>query len=379
MGLEAALKDIWTKTTAEVALNVDPVKVKEEIEPKKVETHKKRKIAINQDNQEIKTKPLYNVNSKAIEFGPDIVSGKRNIEKEKKVEMDVVDSILDSNSDRSMKIGKLKKIMIVPKDKDFKEITQCSLCLFQASSWHTLKVHIEMTHLNLRFHCNICKQNSKEKYVMKAHMKKIHKEEDLSKLYFECGRCDIREPFKAFRDHINLFHPDLILFYPNEPFNHSKVKSQIKCSFCDFSAPRPKILSVHVESSHINAEYRCNACNFTCNTVAEIRKHTINNHAPSIRRAGVQKEASKELRQFFEITISKKCLTCQQNMEYRDDFTKHIQSNHPDSFIQRKRGGSCIGKDYHCSEGDYSSNFLHNLSSHQYMFFQNGLNTIQSG
>ena len=70
LGLKAALKDIWSKTTAEVALNVDPVKVtaKEESEPKKVETRKKRKISINQDNQEIKTKRLYNVNSEAIEF-----------------------------------------------------------------------------------------------------------------------------------------------------------------------------------------------------------------------------------------------------------------------------------------------------------------------
>ena len=81
------------------------------------------------------------------------------------LKMSVVDSILDSKTDRSMKVENLDQILIVPKDKKFKDITQCSLCMVQASSSHTLKVHIEMTHLNLRFHCNICQRSSKEKYV----------------------------------------------------------------------------------------------------------------------------------------------------------------------------------------------------------------------
>ena len=386
-GLEAALKDIWSNNTGTdcsdaASLNVAPVEVIGEIEPKKAEAEPRKKI---------KTKSFVEntVDAEVIKFGPNVASGKMDIEKQMKLEMSVVDSILDSKTDRGMKIEKLDKILIVPKDKKFKDITQCSLCMFQASSSHTLKVHIEMTHLNLRFHCNICQRSSKEKYVMKDHMKKIHEEEDLCKLEFECGRCDLREPFKSFRDHINLFHPDLIFFYPNHPFKYFnprgrvslriqpyapkiKTKADMKCSFCAYSSPLPNLLNLHVESSHINAEYRCNACDFTCKNVMEIRNHTNNNHAPDgIKRTGIRKGASsKELKQFFQGIISKKCITCGQNMEYREDFSRHIYLNHPDSFVRskRKRRGDIkeedLSKYYHCSECDYSSKFITNLRSH---------------
>ena len=382
LGLEAALKDIWSKNTGadctdEASLNEVPVKVKEEIEPKNVETRRKRKIYIDKVKQEIKNEPFIEQNNKSevAKSGPNDVSGsdKIYIEKELKSEKTIVNLKLDSKTDRGMKIEKSDQILIVPKDKKFKDITQCSLCMFQASSSHTLKVHIEMNHLNLRFHCNICQRNTKEKYVMKDHMKKIHEEDDLSKLDFECRRCDLREPFQAFRDHINLFHPDLIFFYPNHPFSTIKAeKTDMKCSFCAYSAPKPNLLNSHVESSHINAEYRCNECNFTCKKIIEIRNHTSNNHAPDGVKRTKGEGVSRELRHFFKRIISKKCITCKQNMEYREDFTRHIQLNHPDSFVQskrerRKRDGikrEELSNCYHCSECDYSSGFISNLRTH---------------
>ena len=398
-GLEAALKDIWSKNTdpdQTSTVNV-PVKVKKEKdESRKREEIKKRKITENV-KQEIKTdteETLTDNNPEKIKKEKD---ESRNLEKNKrrimesrmekkvklenvteKVEPDILntsekfaDSIIDSKVERDVKIEKLDKILIVPKDIRSKvDITQCSLCMFQASSNNTLKVHIEMNHLNLRFHCNICQKNTKEKYVMKDHMKKVHEAENLSNLDFECRRCDLREPFKAFRDHINLFHPDLLIFYPNEPF--SKIKAEqidSKCSFCNFSAPRPNLLNSHVQNTHMNVEYGCRECEFKCKNVIDIRNHTVNSHAP----AGVERKssgASSELRTFLKEIITKKCLACQQNVLYNGDFTRHIKVNHPDNFVQSKKRRKCdikeedLGSYYRCEECDYSTKYTSNLSSH---------------
>ena len=51
----------------------------------------------------------------------------------------------------------------IPQDKVKTEITKCTICNFQAASYLTLKVHIEMHHLKLRFHCTYCSFKTKEK------------------------------------------------------------------------------------------------------------------------------------------------------------------------------------------------------------------------
>ena len=273
------------------------------------------------------------------------------------------------------------KIMDIPDGKKKSEITKCSECNFQAAGFFILRVHIEMHHLNLRYHCTFCQRDSKEKYIMKIHLKKHHqeKEGDLSKLDYECKRCDLREPMEAFKDHIGLFHPDLNIFY--ETTKGLGLKQELDCSFCPFKAKIASQLNLHVETSHMNLDYKCKLCNFTCNSFFKIRGHVGSTHIPKSSEYEDRRKAPKELRRFVRLNISRHCQPCEMEVKHKENLTKHIQSSHPEIKYRpecTRRNKSKRGRlskdsrkmtepgpnDLNCAECEYSTALKNNLISH---------------
>ena len=50
------------------------------------------------------------------------------------------------------------------------KLISCTACNYKAKSEHTLRVHIEMNHIQLRFHCQLCHFGRKERYKLKDHL-----------------------------------------------------------------------------------------------------------------------------------------------------------------------------------------------------------------
>ena len=277
------------------------------------------------------------------------------------------------------------KIMDIPDGKKKSEITRCSECNFQAAGFNGLKVHIEMHHLNLRYKCTFCPRDSKEIYLMKVHLKKYHKETEgnIFQLDYECKRCDIREPMEAFNDHMLLYHPDLKIFYEGRRTKAFGQKQDLDCRFCPFKAKIASQLNLHVETSHMNLDYRCKLCNFTCNSYLNIRGHVGSTHAPKslIEYEDRRKAPKKEMRIFLRLNIYRHCAPCETEIKHQENLTKHIQSNHPEvkyrpecqrrnkrkregySKDSSKSTGSGSG-DFNCVECEYSTALKYNLTSH---------------
>ena len=287
------------------------------------------------------------------------------------------------------------KIMDIPDGKKKSEITRCLECNFQAAGFNGLKVHIEMHHLNLRYKCTFCPRDSKEIYLMKVHLKKYHKETEgnIFKLDYECKRCDLREPMEAFNDHMLLYHPDLKIFYEGRRTKAFGPKQELDCRFCPFKAKIASQLNLHVETSHMNLDYRCKLCNFTCNSYLNIRGHVGSTHAPKslIEYEDRRKAPKKEMRIFLRLNIYRHCAPCETEIKHQENLTKHIQSNHPEVKYRpecqrrnkRKRegyskdsskstgSGRRVKKekesgpgDFNCVECEYSTALKNNLTSH---------------
>ena len=69
---------------------------------------------------------------------------------------------------------------------------QCKIWPYKAKVTHTMKVHLEMNHIKLRFLCTLCAYNSCERYTLKNHLRDKHGiqlEESNNNTLNECGIC----------------------------------------------------------------------------------------------------------------------------------------------------------------------------------------------
>ena len=160
---------------------------------------------------------------------------------------------------------------------------KCKECNLQASSPLTLKVHIEMKHLNMNYYCNICNYSSKEKYVIKNHLVKRHKDhsEDLAtaKMDFKCNRCKTQGSMSTFREHILSKHKDLFQKMKlKKKGNKIKKNGNYKCPECDHTASQSQNLYTHIMGKHMGAHFKCTRDSFESKRRSEINKHIKEYH-----------------------------------------------------------------------------------------------------
>jgi len=167
--------------------------------------------------------------------------------------------------------------------------TCCNTCGFKASSQETLKVHIEMKHLNLRYVCVFCGYNTKEKYTVIKHTRKEHPDKDFLDCEYKCDPCQLQEPLKVFKEHFQLFHPDLKVFYNDwrasfSKANNASEKKERNCTFCPFKANIFSVFNSHIIDMHSDILYHCKICEKECRSNVTFRLHMKQKHISKIDR-----------------------------------------------------------------------------------------------
>ena len=256
--------------------------------------------------------------------------------------------------DESLKVSNLSR----------KDITVCSECGFKAASFWILKVHMEMIHLLMRWICNLCDYNTKEKYILRKHIRNNHsqdfKEEYMS---YECGNCSTNGPMIAaasgscFVDHISSRHPSMLIFYQSAE-KTEKVSHQ--CRFCGQSCESLTLYNSHLEQTHMSLEYTCLVCDYMVTSKLNIRKHIRTFHCPPDQAA----ENSRECKRFVRENFSRVCSYCRKHLPPREDLESHITVNHPDKTSKRRKTVKDPAKLVHCDSCDFTSSLTGSLRSH---------------
>ena len=419
IGLEDALKDIWNKSNEKgVKANSSkdiaegaplPKKLKKIKKSKENVLIKKENMKISNNNEEekkVRNVPTDSKNKSTDQELERMKNKRKNVEnkkpipdafvknedeprkKEEKTEVStlafndvqeelyqqlVSDIKIEDKADKDPEITIDEAQMELPMVTHKTDMTNCMKCDFKAKTYLTLKVHLEMHHMKLRYHCTICTYNTKEKYIVKKHLVKSHKmtEADaLEKMDYECQSCQLREPYTVFPEHIYLFHLDLQMFYKPLALKTENKEKTRNCNFCQYVAETPALLNTHVECSHMNILYKCLKCEEGFGSSVGIRGHIITKHTSQLQFARGMRgmKMPREVRVYVRKSISKTCLLCNNQLIYNGNFTKHIQDNHPDQFSKSNaRGRRRInrGEGAHpCKECDYSATMKANLRSH---------------
>ena len=239
----------------------------------------------------------------------------------------------------TIKAGESKDF--IPKESSSKTYAEgntcCNTCGFKASSHLTLKVHIEMKHLNLWFFCGFCQYKTKEKYIVIKHVRVNHPDKNFLDCEYRCDPCQIQQPLKVFKEHFLDFHPDLKFFYNSGRVNFSKNaangKNKTNCTFCSFKTKIFSLLNTHMMDSHLDILYQCKICDKEIRNLVAIRHHIIQKHIGKIDKqiyAGKRLKLSTEQRRFVWDNLLMHCLICQKKIVKGEDIENHILVNHPD-------------------------------------------------
>ena len=267
----------------------------------------------------------------------------------------------------------------IPKESSSKTYAEgntcCNTCGFKASSYLTLKVHIEMKHLNLWFFCGFCQYKTKEKYIMKKHVRVNHPDKNFLDCEYRCDPCQIQQPLKVFKEHFLDFHPDLKYFYNSGRVNFCKNaangKNKSNCTFCSFKTKTFSLLNTHMIYSHLDILYQCKICDKEIRNLVAIRHHIIQKHIGKIDKkiyAGKRLKLSTEQRRFVWDNLLRHCLICQRKIVKGEDIENHILVNHTDKHEKKKKRRTKRRKssnlEFKCQECNYSSNMKGNLIIH---------------
>ena len=261
---------------------------------------------------------------------------------------------------KSEGINDLKKVSNVNR----KDITVCSECGFKAASFWILKVHIEMIHLLLRWICNVCDYSTKEKYILRKHIRNNHAEDhNPDSMSYECGGCKTTGPMSGtssglcFVEHIASQHPSMLIFYQS-PEKAEKVPLQ--CRFCSQSCENLTQYSSHLEQVHMSLEYSCQVCDFMVSSKLNIRKHIRTSHCPPHQTA----DNSRDSKRYVRNNISRVCTYCRQDLQPRENLESHITVNHPDKTSKRRKPVTDPAKLVHCDSCDFTSSLKGSLRTH---------------
>ena len=172
--------------------------------------------------------------------------------------------------------------MKVERDED--QRWPCTICGFRAADKHTLRVHVEMNHLNIRYECTVCGLNTKEMYIVRNHTVKEHGDErnDTKLLDYCCGLCNFRGLKKSFLEHIFADHAEFGVFFASHgKHERSQGKRTGLCNFCQltFACNLPS----HIETVHLRAIYTCSDsdCDQRSKVKRSILEHLEMEHLPA--------------------------------------------------------------------------------------------------
>lgn len=217
----------------------------------------------------------------------------------------------------------------------------CSYCDYQTKQKHNLLVHQQSKHEGVKYNCELCDYKG-SKYGLKGHMKSKHEGKSFScdhciyespylsalvshkkakhdGVTYDCDKCDYTTSWRhglgihKERNHgenvCNLC--DFGALSQEKLKKHKKIKHKNNfsevCDICDFGAHSQEKLKKHkqvkhknnfceicdskvthlkrhMKTTHRDAKYHCNLCDFTCSLNKNLINHKRQKHTQALRK-----------------------------------------------------------------------------------------------
>ncbi|KAM3873425.1 zinc finger protein ZFAT [Diretmus argenteus] len=189
----------------------------------------------------------------------------------------------------------------------------CSQCSYSSITKSCLKRHLIQKHSGLLLPCpnTGCKYTTPDKYKLQAHLK-THQEQGKN---VACPVCHQNYPENRLKNHINTSHPD------TGP-KGLMVKRAEKCPYCDsYFLKNSSDLQQHIWAHQGLKPYRCSVCDYAGRSKSNLKTH-MNRH--STERSHL-------------------CDLCGKKFKSKVTLKSHRLSH------------TTEGKQFHCSECDYTS------------------------
>jgi len=137
------------------------------------------------------------------------------------------------------------------------KVFKCTSCSFESKYKYALLQHVKRVHLKIKdFTCDQCDLSFSAKGDLNIHVKRVH----LKIKDFVCDRCSLTASSKS---NLNM-HVKRV---------HLKIKDFV-CDRCSFTASSKGNLNDHVKAVHFKIkDFTCDRCSFTSSSKGELNKH----------------------------------------------------------------------------------------------------------
>lgn len=131
---------------------------------------------------------------------------------------------------------------------------QCDLC-DQTYKWDADLARHKLKHVNVKFACDQCDKEFREKRQLQTHIKAVHE-----KVVRKCSHegCE----FETF--HMNALHIRRKTVHENISY---------ECEDCDYQTRRQGDMKRHVKEKHLVNLFQCALCEYTCKRNYQLKAH----------------------------------------------------------------------------------------------------------
>ena len=131
----------------------------------------------------------------------------------------------------------------------------CDQCPYEAKQKISLVRHQQTIHAGVKYSCNLCDKQYSWEGDMKVHKAKVH-----SKIRFACEICGrLFSEKKRLTAHVNGMH--------------LKIMKSCSVPGCTFEAAYEASVKYHVRRIHEKITVNCERCDYTCGALGDLNRH----------------------------------------------------------------------------------------------------------
>jgi len=160
-------------------------------------------------------------------------------------------------------------------------VSKCQECDYTATSWLSVKKHIDQVHRLIRYPCTQCDYVGVNKPALTNHIRCKHEEKS-----YPCDECSyVGADLKYLRNHKAAQHTgrsyacdqcDVVVATNKGLQRHVKRKHEgqaFLCDQCDYKGSTKSYLQEHMESKHMGIRHYCDLCTYSSSVKRNLKAH----------------------------------------------------------------------------------------------------------